>query len=97
MKNSLYWAYNLPLQVSPIRKDDEDESSSIVGYRILNYMPRKERCEILDIEDVIGEQTQEEFFESAAQHFENLAKQFRKLAKKEIDTVYYHDEGMAKD
>jgi hypothetical protein len=96
MKNSLYWSYNLPLQAWPRREDDEDENSPIVGYRILNYMPRKERCESLEIEELLGEQTQEEFFEAAADHLENLAKLFRNLAKKEIDTIYYPDKGMEK-
>lgn len=90
MKNSLYWALNMPLQAWPIH----DENSEIVDYVLLNYMPRLERCEMLEMSNVVGDQPPEEFFETAAKHLENLARQFRRLANKEIDRVYYPDEGM---
>ena len=85
-KNRIYWAYNIPLQVWP-GEDGKDA-------RILNYMPRHERCETLDLRNVIGDQTHKEFFQTAAQYLENLAKRFRKLANGEVDIVYYPDEGM---
>ena len=84
-KNSIYWAYNLPLQAWPTNEG---------SYHILNYMPRHERCEMLDLRNVIEDQTPKEFFQTAAQYLENLAKRFRKIANGEVDIVYYPDEGM---
>lgn len=88
--NSLYWAFNMPLQAWPTY----DANSEIVDYVLLNYMPRLERCEMLEMSSVVGDQPPEEFFETAAKHLENLARQFRRLANKEIDRVYYPDEVM---
>jgi hypothetical protein len=96
MKNKWYWAYNLPLQVWHIHKDECDETSPVVGTRILNYMPRKEYCNNLDLEECLGDQTREEFFETAALHFENLARLFREVASDPSRTIYYHDDGMEK-
>lgn len=93
-KNKLYWAYNLPLQVWPRHRDPDDEDSPVIGWRVLNYMPRKERCEDLDLAEILGEQTREEFFESAARHLENLARLMREAAADTEKHVYYHDEGM---
>ena len=80
MKNELYWSYNLPLQFN------QD--------RVLNYMPRKERVEWLELEEVLGEETRQEYFETAAKHFENLARLFREAANDPEAMIYYHDEGM---
>jgi len=94
-KNELYWAYNLPLQVWPEFEIEDDETSPVVQTRIVNYMPRKEQCcsLVLD-EDVLGGQTREEFFETAAVHLENLARLMREAAENPAVTVYYHDDGM---
>lgn len=97
MKDSLYWAYNLPLQVWPRHEDPEDETSPVVGARILNYMPRKERCCDLDLNDLLEEETRAEFFESAALHLENLARLMREASKDPSLCVYYPDEGMVKE
>lgn len=94
MKNKLYWAFNLPLQVWPRHKDDDDELSPVVDAKLLNYMPRKECCCELLLSDVLGEQTREEFFETAARHFENLARLMRVAAKDPTATVYYHSDDM---
>lgn len=94
MKNSLYWAYNLPLQVWPKHQDPDDETSPVVGARVLNYMPRKERCEDCDLDDLLGEQTREEFFMTAALHLENLARLMREAAADPSKLIYYHDAGM---
>ena len=80
-KNGLYWAYNLPLQYWP-GEDGE-------GARILNYSPRKEMVVNMDLDT--GEQTHEEFFNTAADKLENMAKLFRKVALNPKLTVYYHD------
>ena len=93
-KNALYWAYNLPLQVWPKHAEPDDENSAITGHTVLNYMPRKERCVSCELEDLLGEQTREEFFESAAIHLENLARLMREAAKDPERRVYYHDEGL---
>jgi hypothetical protein len=45
---------------------------------------------------VVGEQTREEFFESAALHLENLARLMREAAKDPALRVYYHDAVMSK-
>lgn len=92
--NKLYWAYNLPLQVWPKHADPEDENSPVIGARVVNYMPRKERCCDLDLEEVLGEQTREEFFETAALHLENLGRLMRAAGKDPSAHVYYHDAGM---
>lgn len=95
MKNETYWDYNLPLQYWPRFENEEEESGNVIGSRILNYMPRKERCcEMSSDDDYLGEQTHEEFFECAAKHCENLARLFRNVAKDPSAHVYYHDEGM---
>lgn len=86
VKNKLYWAYNLPLQVST-----EDDGEEVI---ILNYMPRKEACEQVTLSEVIGEQTREEFFETAALVLENLAGLMRKAGKDPSMLVYYPDKGM---
>lgn len=93
-KNRLYWAFNLPLQVWPKHQDPEDKSSPVVGTHVLNYMPRKERCENIDLEELLGEQTREEFFESAALRLENLARLMRQAGGDATMHVYYHDAGM---
>ena len=91
MKNDLYWAFNLPLQVWP------NDGNSLEDPRILNYMPRKETvCETV-LSDIIGEQTREEFFEQAALILENLAKLMRIAGKDPNFNVYYPDSGMEKD
>ena len=81
-KNAIYWAYNLPLQYWPGEADGDA--------RILNYMPRKERVQNTELE--LGDQTHEEFFNTAADKLENMAKLFRKVALNPKLTVYYHDE-----
>jgi len=82
-KNELYWAYNLPLQVWPT--DDSKETC-----QILNYMPRKHAAKMVDLD--LGEQTHEEFFNTAADKLEHLAKLMRAAAKDPDLTAYYHDQ-----
>lgn len=89
-KNTAYWTFNLPLQLWP--ENGEDEEGPVTGYRILNYMPRRERCETLRLEDCLGDQTKEEYLEQAALVFENLAKLFRQAKKNPEYHIYYPDE-----
>ena len=94
MANELYWVYNLPLQVWPKHADPEDKNSPVISTRILNYMPRKERCCDLELDEAMGEQSREEFFECAALRFENLARLMREAGKNPAMHIYYHDDGM---
>lgn len=96
MKNDLYWSYNLPMQMFPIHENEEDETTPVVDYDILNYMPRKSACTHLKLSEVLDEQTHEEFCEAAAAHLEHLAKLFRQMGKKEVEHIYYPDHGMDK-
>lgn len=92
MKNELYWEYNLPLQIWPTRDDDKETSPEFPAtqWRVLNYMPRRERCETIDLDDeTLGEQTREEFLETAAETLELLAKQMRAAAADPNLHVYY--------
>jgi hypothetical protein len=84
---SLYFAFNLPLQVWPT----EDGTDA----RILNYMPRRERCEEMLLSEAIGDVTRAEFFEHAAKCYENMARLMRAAGADPAVHVYYHDEGMA--
>jgi hypothetical protein len=86
MKNSLYWSFNLPLQMLPYGDD----------YRILNYMPHRGSIAFLNMSDVLGDQTKEEFCEQAALTLENLARLFRQLHQNKVNLIYYPDEGMNK-
>ena len=90
--SNLYWIYNLPLQVWD--PDEEEGSAEVV---ILNYMPRRERCESLPLSAVLHGMTPAEFFEQAALTCENLARLFREYAAGNRTFVYYPDEGMNKE
>ena len=80
-----FFSYNLPLQVWP----SEDG-----GGTILTYMPRKESCITLDLDDARGEQTREAFLLESARCLDNLARLMREAAADPTLHVYYHDEGM---
>jgi hypothetical protein len=88
-----YFAFNLPLQVWPVHEDPFNEKSPVTGTRILNYMPRKEGCRELLLEECLEGKTREEFFERTAQILENLAQQMRKAGKDPELVVYYPDTG----
>lgn len=80
-KNNLYWEYNLPLQYWP---GENGEDATIV-----NYSPRRAQAQTAELD--LGEQTHEEFFNTAADKLENLAKLMRRAAKEPTFHVYYHD------
>lgn len=99
MKNSIYWAYNVPLQIWPEYeegKDSEDPDATVVDYRVVNYMARKEGIGDFMLSEVLDEQSREEFLESAALHLENLARQFREAIQDPKKYIYYADDGMKK-
>lgn len=88
-QDNCYWVYNLPLQVW---FDEESDDA-----RIVNYMPRKERCCEIQLSEVIGNQSKEEFFSQAAFYFDNLARLMREAAAGSKVDIYYHDQGVNKD
>lgn len=108
MNNSSYWAYNVPLQISPNYETCEEDSDTYIlddngnkkisGYSVVNYMPRKSTCCELDLDELLnGTQTREEFLEYAAQHLENLARLMRECIHNPDEHVYYADAGFELD
>lgn len=81
--DSLYWAFNMPLQMW---KGDD-------GWRVLNYMPRKEYCQFLD--ERVPESELKPFCLKAASVLRNLADLFDALGDRKIDVIYYPDELVA--
>lgn len=90
--DELYWAYNLPLQLWPHHANPEDEESPIVGWRILNYMPRKERC--TSLEELVTKDEIKPLCKNTAKILRNLANRFEMLARGEIDYIYYPNKGL---
>jgi len=76
----LFWAYNLPLQMW---KTDG-------GHSVLNYMPRKERCQSL--ESPVSPEELPQFCKNTAIVLRNLADLFELLGEGKINHVYYPDE-----
>lgn len=81
--NSLYWSYNLPLQMWTT-----DDGT----WRMLNYMPRKESC--LTLEDVIKKEELPKLCKNTANILRNLAYLFEALGRGEIDRIYYPDQSL---
>ena len=85
----LYFTYNLPLQVNIVFNEDEKPESGIDldSSVILNYMPRKERCERLSLRDVftlddgnpVTAQDIKDLMKVSAVILEHLAEQFKKF------------------
>lgn len=52
----LYFTYNLPLQIWISFNEEENPKSGINAHEsiILNYMPRKETCEMLPLDEVFN-------------------------------------------
>lgn len=94
-----YFAYNVPLQIWIYWKDDENPKSGIDldQSNILNYMPRKERCEFMRLSEVfspsedITVEIVKDFLHVSSLILKNLADQFTSLdfAKSEAPYVYY--------
>lgn len=108
MNNSTYWAYNVPVQISPnfeISEEDNDSyvldengNKKITGFNVVNYMPRKATCCDCALDELLeGQQSREEFLEYAAQHLENLARLLRESIHNPEMTVYYADHGFVLD
>ena len=83
----LYFTYNLPLQINIVFNEDEKPESGIDidSSVILNYMPRKERCERLSLRDVfildtnVTAQDIKDLMKVSAVILVHLGEQFRKL------------------
>jgi len=78
--DSLYWAYNCPLQMWPADG----------GFSVVNYMPRKEMCRPL--ETVVSHKELPQFCVNASKTLRNLADLFDALGRGEINGIYYPDE-----
>lgn len=87
---SIYWAYNIPLQMWSKHEDPEDEKSKIIGWRVLNYMPRKEMC--CNLDEIITPEEMPAYCRNAAKLLRNLADRFDKMSEGKINIIYYHDE-----
>jgi hypothetical protein len=79
--NELYWAYNVPLQMW---------GDAETGWRVVNYMPRKESC--LSLEERVTKEEMPQFCRNAAIRLRQLAVLFEAMADGKIDIIYYPDE-----
>jgi len=96
----VHFAYNVPLQIwIAYNKEDEPESGiNLSESRILNYMPRKERCEMEALDEVFSSDVDvtaddlKEFMRISALIVKNLAKQmenFDPLGGEDRNYIYY--------
>lgn len=76
-----FWAFNCPVQMFPL-----DNGT----WRILNYMPRKER--IVELGKTVTKEELPGFCKNTAHILRNLANLFDALGDGKIDTIYYPDE-----
>jgi hypothetical protein len=81
--DKLFWSYNCPLQMWPT----EDGT-----WRVLNYMPRKERIATFD--DRVTKEELPSFCKNTARILRNLAGLFDALAVGKIDLIYYPDKDL---
>ena len=79
--NNIYWDFNLPLQMWPLPNGN---------WRVVNYMPRHQRCE--EMEQEVTEAELPQFCKNAATVLRNLANLFDTLAEKKINVIYYPDQ-----
>ena len=94
-----YFTYNVPLQIWIYWKDYENPKSGIDldQSNILNYMPRKERCEFMKLSEVfspsedITVEIVKDFLHVSSLVLKNLADQFTKVdfSSNEAPYVYY--------
>ena len=89
--DSIYWSYNCPLQMWPVTEDPEDENSKVLGWRVVNYMPRKESCSDMG-DELVSKDELKTYCNNASKVLRNLASLFDALAENRIDTIYYPDE-----
>lgn len=79
---------NLPVQAY---RDDDGKIT------IVNYMPRKNRCSEMTLEEFNETQmSEEDLFYGVATNLLNLAILFVEFAQKKRDAVYYHSEDVDK-
>jgi hypothetical protein len=95
-----YFAFNMPLQVWPVfaahprNEENEGRENPVVDYRILNYMPRKERCTELHLSEVVNlsKISFADFFQIAADNLRHLADLFDEESGRPTNKIYYHDQ-----
>ena len=80
----IFWSYNLPLQMWPTDAEGEE------AWRVLNYMPRKER--IQSLAELVTKAELPQFCKNTAAVLRNLAELFEALGEGKIKTIYYPDE-----
>ena len=81
--DSMYWAFNCPLQMW---------NQSFDRWRVVNYMPRKETCD--SMEELVTREEMPQFCRNAAVRLRNLAKLFDAMADGKIDYIYYPDKDL---
>ena len=96
---SLYFSYNVPLQIF-IKYNENGKPESgidICQSEILNYMPRKDRCEFITLDKVfvnakkVTAKDVKDFMKVSALVLGNLAKQFKTLdPTKDPDPCIYY-------
>lgn len=82
----IYWGMNMPLQMW----GSTNETTGEREYAVLNYMPRKERCQTL--ESRVTQEELPQFCKNAAVVLRNLASLFEALGEGKIRTIYYPDQ-----
>lgn len=93
----IYFAYNLPMQVSLCHKDEDDPKSGIDIYEsyVWNYMPRKSRideqrlADLFSAPDKVTKSDIKDFMVATAAIIRNLGKQMLKVGSGKTDYVCY--------
>ena len=96
---TLYFTYNVPLQVWIAFNKEEDPKSGInfKKSQILNYVPRKECTEFLSFDNLfssvndVTDKDIKDFMKVSALVLENLARQFKKFSPFNLkrNEIYY--------
>lgn len=90
------WWFNLPLQIW--NGGGDTDGDGLCGYRILNYMPRKDSTVWLD-EIEMNDDDLRSYCNTAAEILENLARLFREYPDAAPDddgckAIYYPTDGL---
>ena len=95
----IYFSFNVPLQIWIIYNVEDQPRSGInlEESQVLNYMPRKERCEMQSLADIFSADAKvtpediKEFMRISALVMKNLARQMEKFNPLDLkkNSVYY--------
>ena len=80
--SSCYWSMNIPVQMW---KEPN-------GWKVVNYMPRKETCCILD--ELVTPKELPQFCKNTATILRNLAALFEAMGEGKVDNIYYADKSI---